>query len=516
MSLIKIIKQHSLEGFLALGILTGASTLPNNYSFGPKTAYGQELGEDETANIAHYLKNIDCPQDPVLRLFEKWRVYNSLSSKYPSAQKGINMLNESIVLKKDILGKEVTLTFAGYIKKENQVFRYTNDNIETLTETEFESVVNDQVQYIETAAKLAQEKFAAPYKKIMSTIEDTLKKQKKLGDNEKLEDFLKKDIPEYDGLKIRDVLFVPQEMSAKDFIPTHYFFTTMPRALGVTYLGTEIIAIDPKARILDYINGTPAILMHEMIHSNKKLEGFPLAMHFDAELWAEFPMLTDTDYLDFSFHSYLKDVRKMAKILFNFNSASAFEDVREYSLMFGTKLEDSKNYEKLRANIAITSRISETIQNTALNGVVPEFYTNPLYWITVNQFLHDDAAAFKIYFYKKFEPTCLGGPEETRRFMDSNKELVRESSQRVLRELNSEGKSPKVIILQSEEIKRDLKKQFEDLGPNAKQNLVSAAKQLGLGANNNPDDFIDFAIKLYEAGILDKNKIAQLKNTLKK
>lgn len=520
MSILKNLKKHSLESLLALGIFAGiGATSPGSSSYiGQNIAFAQDSDENEKPKeVPHYLKNVDCPEDPVVKLFEKWRVYDSLTSKYPTNDGGTTFLNESIIVNTAILGKKVKMTFVGYVKKDDKIFRYANDGIEILSQKEFDVVVKDHIDYITKAATLMHEKFTVPYQKILENVEATLKKEKALGENEKLEDLLDKEIPDYDGLKNRDVLFIPSNNSVKDFIPAHYFFGSIPEALGVTYLGTGIVAIDPKARILDHINGPPAILMHEMVHNNKKLEGFPFALYFDAELWAEFPMLTENDCVNFTYHGYLKDVRKLARVLFDFDSSTNFKDIREYSLMFGGKIEDSENYKKLRRTMEKVNKISEIMQSTALNDIVPEFYTHPLYWITVNQFLHDDAAAFKINFYRKFEPSCLGSPEETRKFMDANKDVIHEASESVLKDIRSTPKGSKIVVSHDHNtLQKNLKEQFEGLNPHSKRNLLGLAEQLGMSEKGNPDQLIEFIAKLYESGVLDKNKIEKIQRTWKK
>src|SRR3989344_4543633 len=130
MGLLKIIHQNSLNKILALGILSGAygastGELPF-VSAGYAQAAEEKLGEDkaaagpnqvtQTASLPHYLRGVDCPSDPVLKIFEKWRVYNSLSSKY-TQKRSLNLLNDSITVEKEIYGKKVVFPFVNYVDK---------------------------------------------------------------------------------------------------------------------------------------------------------------------------------------------------------------------------------------------------------------------------------------------------------------------------------------------------------------------------------------------------------------
>ncbi|MBI4142165.1 hypothetical protein HY484_04525 [Candidatus Woesearchaeota archaeon] len=434
------LRDITLKGILAGAILAGTATTPALFT---KPAQAQETQKKTTP---HYLQGIESPTDPVKKLFEKERVYDSISLKY--LRERTPFINESIQVQQEILGKNITLTFVNYVNKGNHIANYTANGIEKLTPAEFDIVVQDHINYLTEAATLMEQRFKTPSQKIMQAVEANLRKQKKLPDDKKLEDILNEKIQGYEGITIRDVLFVPpQTMTAKEFLPPHYYFGTLPSSqmrgsiLGVTYLNTGVVGIDPKARILDHINGVPIILMHEMMHNNKELQGLPLVFYFDAELYAELSQIANMDYLEISRHHYLEVPRRLNKLLFSFDSDLAFENVRDFTIMPGMKLEDTDNYKKLRKTISVLNNITSTLQTTALDEFFPEFYASPHYWVVVNEFHRDGAAAFKIFNYAKFEPTSLKGPEATRKFMEENRDVIIETSEKVLNELRGQQRA---------------------------------------------------------------------------
>ncbi|MBI4140922.1 hypothetical protein HY485_03745 [Candidatus Woesearchaeota archaeon] len=436
MRLLHKLREKTLQGILAGAILAGsASMFP---------AIQQQARAQETvqSSRAHYLQGIDVPDDPVKKLFEKERVYNSIKGTYSRQRPPI--INESIQIKQTILGKNVTLTFVNYVNKGDHVVHYTSNGMQRLTYPEFQAVVQDHAAYIEESALTLEKRFKEPSKRILETVEANLRKAKKLPADKKLEDILNEQITGYDGITVRDALLVPPPaLTAKDFLPQQYYFGVLPTGqrggsiLGVTYLNVGVVGIDPKARILDYINGKPTILMHEMMHANEKLQGMPLVFYFDAELYADLAEISNMDYLEITSHPYLDVPRQLSDTLFSFNSDLAFENVRDFAIMPGTSFEESAGYKKLRKTMHVVNDIAKKFQTKSLEEFFPEFYASPHYWITVNEFHRDGTAAFKIFFYANYEPTSLGGPEATRKFMEENKEVIKETSEQVLKELRN-------------------------------------------------------------------------------
>lgn len=437
MSPLHKLANKTFRRFLAGAILAGSTLLPSSI----QQIQAQEEVQKQQS-LPHYLQGIDSPKDPVEKILEKERVYNAVKSTYSRERAPI--INGSIQVQKQILGKNSILTFVNYVDKGDHVVHYTSKGLQNLTQAEFRTVIQDHTNYIEEAALTLEQRFKEPSRRVRETIETNFRKAKKLPPDKKLEDILDENIPGYEGITIRDALFVPPaKLTAQDFLMPHYYFGVLPSTmfggsiLGVTYLNTGIVGIDTKARILDHINGTPIILMHEMMHNNEKLQGMPLVFYFDAELYAELAQIADMDYLELTSHHYLKVPRQLSHTLFSFNSDLAFENILDFTIMPGAQLEKTNNYQKLRKTIDVVQNIAATLQTKSLEQFFPEFYASPHYWITVNEFHRDGAAAFKIFFYANYEPTCLKGPEATRKFMEENKHVILETSEQVLKELRN-------------------------------------------------------------------------------
>lgn len=491
-SFLKKIKDN-LTG-IVLGTAIGLSAV---YALKPNYAEAKEPG-----CVPHYLAGLRQPKDKLENMLEKERVYNTLLTKYPYGTHGIRILNGSLESDAKIHGVLVRLIFPNYVLEGNKVKHYNATGINTYTKDEFQCIVADNINYITESATLAMKDYQKTFDTIIDAQEEALKKAGVLKSGDRLRKMLDKKIPGYNDLKLRDVLFTP-DIKIQDFVPDRYYFGEIP-ALGVTYINTGIIGIDPKARILDHINGWPTIMVHEMTHKNKKLQSMPMLNSFDAELWASFPMLVHEDLIHMLYHPYLKDVRKISKILFNFDSQKAYEDIVSLETVMGVELEREKNYKKLRDYVDKVTKISKAIRDTAFKEYIPEFYTHPLYYTTLNEFLGDSNATFKLIMYKTFEPTMLGGPEKTKEFVEENSEVTRDISRKVMQELKKRRDSGETIILPSEtkaKIKDELRKRLNDMNEADRHMLIELAKKFGMPTTGSIDDLIEFGIKMHRLGV---------------
>ena len=440
------------------------------------------------------------PTDPLEKMLEKERMYRSLRTKYPPKPRQIK-INGSVEVKRKIHGVDVLMVFPNYVKqKDGKVRHYHATGVDTYTSPEFQCIIEDHVNYIRQGAGLAMQDYKDTLKIILSAQEKVLKEEGLLQEGQKLKDLLDQDVPGYEGLKVKDVLMTP-DITIQDFVPRRYYFGEIP-ALGLTYINSGIIEIDPKARVLDHINGWPVILVHEMTHRNPKLQSYPILNKFDAELWASLPELVYEDMNHFLEHGYLRDIRKVAKILFNFDSDLAQTDMTSLDLMTGTELEKDDGHKKVREYIKKVSAISKAIRDVAFNQYIPEFYTHPLYFITLNEFLKDDNAAFKLMMYMNFEPTLLGGPERTRDFIQENEEVFEDLARNVIWNLKK-GRRERLDDDELDRIKQGLEQRLKQMDPAQKKTLMQAAKRFGMAETGNIDDLIRFGMRLYKLGIVD-------------
>ena len=492
-SFLKTLKKGLANIILATTITVAPATAAYTL-LAPTTAYAKEC-------TPHYLKGLPLPKNKLEGMLEKDRVYNTLLTKYPEEPR-VGVINGSIELDTKIHGVNVHMTFPNYVRMNGKVRHYHALGIDTYTEEEFQCIIKDHREYITKAAELAMKDYETTFDKIINAQESVLKKEGALKESENLKSMLDKEIPDYNGLKLRDILFTP-DIKLQDFVPSRYYFGEIA-ALGVTYFNTGIIDIDPKARVLDYLNEWPTILIHEMTHNNPKIQGYPLLSTFDAELWASFPMLVKDDMGHFMKHGYLKDIRKMSKILFNFDSELAFEDLISLELMMGTEIESTDNYKKLRGYMQKVTEISQAIKDVAFNDYIPEYYTHPLYYMALNEFLKDDNASFKLIMYKNFEPTLLGGPEKTRDFVQENIELIKVTTIETMQELKK-NQGQMLTEVQLNEIRKQMKTRLNAMSPEEKKTLFAIGKQFGMPTTGKMDDLIDFGVRMHRLGIIEFN-----------
>lgn len=488
--------KNSLAGIaLGAGLALGTAAL---------TATGAEAKEAKC--VPHYLQGLRSPEDKLENMFEKDRVYDTLKTKYPYKYSG-TIINGSIEVQAKIHGVDATLVFPNYVRSGDKVMHYHAMGIDTYSKREFQCVVDDNIEYIKNAAELAIKDYRDTLPAILNAQEKMLRKEGALKEGQHLKDIIDENIEDFEGyedykgsgLKIRDVLFTP-DTNIKDFPPTRYYFDEIP-ALGVAYINTGMIAIDPKARILDYINGWPTIMVHEMTHRNPKLQSSPMLNKFDAELWASFPMLVHDDMLHFLWHGYLADVRKVAKTLFNFDSKLAWQDITSLDTIMGTEFEKDKKHKKLRDYIGRVELVSKAIRDTAFNRYIPEFYTHPLYFMTLNDLMNDDNATFKLIMYTTHEPTLLGGPEKTRDFIQQNKDVIEESFKTVMRKLKEQRDDNSFTEEQKERIRAEIERRLNKMSPEERRMLRETAERFGMPKTEKPEDLIEFGLKMHRLGI---------------
>ncbi len=382
------------------------------------------------AGQPHYLREVPTKyEDDIDQLTAKFMVYNSLTGKYPNRPPK-DFFNGAITLSEEVHGKKTEFIFKNYRyeKARNNsnkevIAHYTMHGREELTPEEFNDVREDMVKTLREASQLAYQRHSPTYQTILTQLEKSFKEDKLLQEHEKLEEKLKTVVEP--GLTGKDIFNLP-DLEQGDFVPHTIIIGPIP-ALGMAYLNSGWIYYDLKARVLDHLDGVPNVLAHECEHRNIKLQRMPYAFAFDAETWASLGLMETNDPLDFLLHPYYADVRDISKRLFGFDSEYAFK-----KSFFITEGGVKPNKEQLRKFIAQINVITKEVQKTAMEGFIPEYYAHFSFWSTVNEKLKDKNAALKLYMYKKYDPTLLGGAEATRRWLEKNKLIIEEASRKAL------------------------------------------------------------------------------------
>ena len=373
-------------------------------------------------------------RQPVDKMIFAQMVINSMLADYPydPGEYFSSNVNE-IIVEREIFGKKVRIFLHGFVKAKDGYYVFTYNGMEKISEGDFIEVIEDQVNYLKDAAQYLYSKFESVSDSVLNRLEREYKDV--LKDGVSIKDILDDSIAGY-GIKVRDALFLP-DIELADILPEEYHFTPIP-SLGVTYLNTGIVGINPVARIADYITGKPIILAHELEHNTKKIQNLPLRNMVEVELWASLPMFGYLTPLEFTFHSYLESVRDISLVMFNWDAESEFRKTI-YPLITGIR------FDKQRIKIFMDklNRVSEEIERVAFNEYFPEFFSNPLYWMSVSKWLDDedptryDEPSFRIFFYIKYEPTCIDGVETTHEFLKKHKNVVYKLAKDALEKLDN-------------------------------------------------------------------------------
>ncbi|MFH0752863.1 MAG: hypothetical protein V1914_04710 [archaeon] len=490
---LKKITNNLAKIVLGMGIAIAPITA-GTYAMQPTPAEAKE-----TKCVPHYLQGFRVPKDKLENMLEKNRIYKSMTYKYPHEPPN-KITNGSMEAEAKIYGVDVKLIFPNYVPFEKSIRHYHAAGFDVYSQREFECIVNDNIEYIKTSAELAMKNYEKTMSIAIAAQEKELRRAGRLKDGENLRNMLDQDVPGYAGIKVRDILFTP-DIKIEDFVPKRYYFSEIP-ALGVTYINAGIIGIDPKARVLDYINQWPTILVHEMTHNNPKIQGYPMISNFDSELWASFPMLAHDDMFHFVRHPYLEDLRKVSKIIFNFDSEVEYEKTVSLNLMTGLEFESEGNYKKLRGYMHRVDQVSKTIREAVFNKYIPEFYTHPLYYSTLNNFLNDDNATFKLMMYSEFEPTLLEGPEKTRDFIQENDDTITKVAKETMLQLKGDYHKDLNPELR-QQIKSELTNKLKNMSEEEKELLKNIAERYGLKTGASIDDLINFGIRMHTLGIMN-------------
>lgn len=281
-----------------------------------------------------------------------------------------------------------------------------------ITEDELKVVIDDLVAM---ANQAADEKYAF-YKDF---VDRAIKARAlKLGIAEKdFRDMLDKKLTGQ-NVTYREYNLIPPVFKRSDFVPRELHLGYTPQAkgiLGSTWLNSGIIYYNPQARILDYLTGRPLILGHEMVHGNSNLQSMPIAFAFDVETMASVPqILYPEEKTGLIYHGYANDLRELIWVYFGFD----FEKAQEESLLVnfsGNQVVDEKKY---RANYSKLDSVKAELLNRFRDDVIPEFYSDVVFWTTMNTKMGDKNFVFQVMMAKLYKPSILGS--DTAKWLDNH------------------------------------------------------------------------------------------------
>ena len=244
------------------------------------------------------------------------------------------------------------------------------------------------------------------------------------------EDLLKQldeKVPGYD-ITFRELHHLPKpSRGPSDFIPRvlHLGYPTeIPGGiLGVTWSNTGIVYYNPEARMLDYIIGKPTVMAHEMVHNNKNIQKFPMDEAFDVEMQASIPEgLWAEDKMSLPYHGYFSDLRQIDEIYFSFDFQQMEKDVFKYDLA-GNVQYDRERYKYYFDQMQTIKKENLDFFQTI---VIPEFYSDPLWWGAVNNIRGDNNSVFRMVMALHYDPTLLGGHDKTMQWLATHEDEIKD------------------------------------------------------------------------------------------
>lgn len=248
------------------------------------------------------------------------------------------------------------------------------------------------------------------------------------------------------GISLRELHYLPRQVKPSDFVPRELHLGYNPELegiLGVCWLNSGVVYYNPQARILDYLTGRPKVLQHEMVHCNYNLEKFPMASGFDAELFAMFPeVFFDENQIDLFFHGYCRDLREICEIYFGFDFREAKKQIFRYDLA-GSMIIDEEKYHEYAKRV---DEIKRELARAVREYIVPEFYSDPLWWSAMHDKLRDKNGLLWIMMAKHYKPTILSNARETAIWLSAHHEEIMEMAKDAFKKSGENSGGMRIMV----------------------------------------------------------------------
>lgn len=387
------------------------------------------IGAAAQAQVPHYfpdgIERLSEPGDQLeaykryIRATNRCRgsegAYRSISGDYSRA----------ITEVRTIEGKEVSFYFEPWIKLDDGgIVYYDFCGQEEITDEQFQVVKNDIYEQFDRAVDLGFDYYEDIEELAVSA------RAVRIGVTEA--DFrarLDEEVPEAPGVTYRELQQLPRPMTRADFVPNevHIGYGWW---LGVAWPNGGVMWITPQARILDYINGEPQVLLHELVHTNANLQNFPILDGVDAELIASIPSkLLDSDYIRFHLHGYMRTVRNMVEVYFGYDFKRIDNEIFEYNHAGNWKMAREKTNEYL----AMQAQIKPELRK-AFKRVLQVYYSDPIAWAALHDKLGDSRGVFHIVMSMLYDPTIVENHRKTMEFVLKEKPEIKRMAHKAYQE----------------------------------------------------------------------------------
>lgn len=308
--------------------------------------------------------------------------------------------SNAIRQKVKIAGKETALILDPYVRNPDGTIVFTSYcGQEKVTEAQLKTVIDYLTKETTRAVELNWSFY--------SDIErETVKERAaKLGipENE-FRTRLDKPSSRYKDIMVRDEHFLPPAFEEIDFVPRELHLGYFPEMAGsgviaAAWLNSGMVYVTMQSLVLDYLTSKPLVLMHELIHANKKLQKLPLSEGFNVELFASVPeMLLDEDKLSLWFHHYIEPLREIVWIHFGFDFKQARKEVIRADLAGNIFIDRDKFIQYT----TLLDQAKPQLRATLKKAII-EFYSDAPGWVAFNDKLQNDYAVIDLMFAKDFD-----------------------------------------------------------------------------------------------------------------
>ncbi len=363
----------------------------------------------------YFPDGIKTTTDPV----NQWQEYNRYISVTDDENHSDNLNNRIFVLASDsiVFQTDISSTCTAdknthmkiildqFVRVDGKIRVTTMNGQRFISEEEKDIVIN----YLITMANQAADNDYNFYKDF--TDKAIKARALKLGISEKdFRDLLDKKLTGK-NITYREYNLIPGQCLRSDFIPRelHLGYTPSVNAIGVTWLNSGIVYYNPQASIFDYLMGKPLVLGHEMVHVNTNLQSLPVALAFDVEMMASLPqVLYFEDKINLINHNYAKNLRELMWVYKGFD----FNKVKGESVVLnlgGNLIVDEKKY---REHYYKLNNLKVEFLDLFRDDIIPEFYSDILFWTAMNTKMGDKNLVFQIMMAKFYTPAIMGGNTE--------------------------------------------------------------------------------------------------------
>ena len=355
--------------------------------------------------LPHFMvaAGVSCERidDPIRQRQELLRVFTQTRFMWPTGELGWvsvpNIVGQGVWLDAVAHKKGFKLYLRDYNYTGSEYLYYDARGIHKLSENDIETLKNHIVSQVESAASFLWEITKNLAEKINSL----------------------------EHAEVSYLLSLPKIYGPESFVPDEIYLGPIS-SWGAVYLGlyggyTRRVFLHPEALIYGCIIGKPTVLAHEMAHAQPTMQYLPLAWYVDVEVLTELLSGLWEDYFWELTHPYLLVINDLIEAYFGYSykKSGGSSNFRSESLCLVWPNESrANNHQK------IWEKIAPEIRNWVVNGLLPDFYEDPLFAMATNMKYCWDSAFMVASWSRWFELAGFGGYEATQAWLAKNEEII--------------------------------------------------------------------------------------------